>query len=129
MLRGCIGEIAPRRPLYKAVIAQAVNSAVNDYRFRNVTAPEMKDIDIEISALTPPHKIKSYKDIKLGRDGIILHKDRHGAVFLPQVAPEQGWNLDETLTHLARKAGLSGDAWKKDCEFQVFQAIVFGEKK
>ena len=25
------------------------------------------------------------------------------AVFLPQVAPEQGWDLETTLTHLSRK--------------------------
>jgi len=40
-LRGCIGEIFPRRPLYKAVMDHAVNAAVNDHRFQPVTAGEL----------------------------------------------------------------------------------------
>jgi AmmeMemoRadiSam system protein B/AmmeMemoRadiSam system protein A len=128
-LRGCIGEIIPRRPLYKAVIAQAVNSAFHDPRFRPLNASEFKDIDIEISALTPPHPVKSWQDIVIGRDGIILEARGHSAVFLPQVATEQGWTLPQTLSYLSRKAGLPADAWKKDAKFKVFQAIVFGEKK
>ncbi len=128
-LRGCIGEIVPRHPLYQAVAAQAVNSALNDWRFRPVDASELNDIDIEISALTPPAKINSYKDIVLGRDGVILSKNGYSAVFLPQVATEQGWNLPETLAHLAEKAGLEKDAWQHGAEFQTFQAVVFGEKE
>jgi AMMECR1 domain-containing protein len=50
-------------------------------------------------------------------------------VFLPQVAPEQGWDVSQTLTHLASKAGLPEDAWKDGAEFLVFQAEVFGENE
>jgi AMMECR1 domain-containing protein len=57
-----------------------------------------------------------------------LKKDGHSAVFLPQVAPEQKWTLDEMLTQLSLKAGLPADAWKKDASFLVFQAEVFGEE-
>ena len=128
-LRGCIGEIMPRRPLYQAVSAQAVNSSLNDWRFSPVNTAELKDIDIEISALTPPVKVNSYKDIVIGRDGVILSKNGRSAVFLPQVATEQGWGLAETLSNLAEKAGLDAGAWKSGAEFQTFQAIVFGEKE
>ncbi|MBM4079922.1 MAG: AMMECR1 domain-containing protein, partial [Planctomycetes bacterium] len=41
--------------------------------------------------------------------------------------PEQGWNREETLQHLCRKAGLPLDAWKKDTTFYVFTAEVFHE--
>jgi AMMECR1 domain-containing protein len=49
-------------------------------------------------------------------------------VFLPQVAPEQGWDLETTLQNLSLKAGLPADAWKEGASFQVFQADVFGEE-
>ena len=49
------------------------------------------------------------------------------AVFLPQVAPEQGWDLETTLTHLSLKAGLSADAWREGAKFETFQAEVFHE--
>jgi AmmeMemoRadiSam system protein B/AmmeMemoRadiSam system protein A len=126
-LRGCIGEIFPRRELYEAVADHAVNAAFHDPRFPRLQAGELDEIDIEISALTIPNKVKSYEEIELGRHGVVLKKRGHSAVFLPQVAPEQGWGIDETLTHLALKAGLPPDEWKSGCEFLVFEAIVFGE--
>jgi AMMECR1 domain-containing protein len=48
-------------------------------------------------------------------------------VFLPQVAPEQGWTRDEMLSHLARKAGLPADAWRQGATFEVFTAQVIEE--
>lgn len=128
-LRGCIGEIFPRRPLYQAVIEQAVNAAFNDPRFRQLSKDEFGKVKIEISVLTPPRRVGSYRDIVIGRDGIILRKGGAAALFLPQVATEQGWGLEETLSHLSLKAGLAADAWKEGCEFETFQARVFGEEK
>ena len=129
LLRGCIGDIFPRRPLYKSVIGNAINAAVNDRRFRPVTIDECNDITIEISALTAPKPISSADEIRIGIDGIVLNKEGRSAVFLPQVATEQGWDLNETLTNLSRKAGLTGDAWKQGASFLVFQAVVFGEER
>lgn len=126
-LRGCIGYIDPVKPLYLTIIDNAVNSCSKDYRFPPVDVSELPDIKIEISVLTPPIPVDSYNDIVIGKHGIILKKDGHQAVFLPQVAPEQGWDIATTLTHLSLKAGLSKDAWKKDTSFEVFTAIVFHE--
>jgi len=128
-LRGCIGEIFPSQPLYESVISNAVNAAVSDPRFNAVTKDEVKNLSIEISALTPPEKIDSYKDIRIGTDGMVLKKSGRSAVFLPQVAPEQGWDLETTLTYLSRKAGLSADAWKEGASYLTFQAEVFGEQE
>lgn len=127
-LRGCIGEIKPRRPLYRAVMDHAVNAALNDPRFPEVKSSEIEKIDFEISALTPPREVASYDEIEIGKHGIVLQKGLRAAVFLPQVAPEQGWGLAETLTHLAMKAGLPPDGWREGASFEVFEAIVFAEK-
>ncbi|UCF43273.1 MAG: AmmeMemoRadiSam system protein B [Planctomycetota bacterium] len=128
-LRGCIGDIFPRQPLYKSVIANAINAGVNDRRFLPVTSAECNDIMIEISALTAPKPITSSEEIRVGIDGVVLNKDGRSAVFLPQVAPEQGWNVNQMLTQLSLKAGLAGDAWKDGANFLVFQADVFGEER
>lgn len=128
-LRGCIGDIFPRQPLYKSVIANAVNAAVNDRRFYPVSSNELKDITIEISALTVPKSIDSYEQIRVGTDGVVLQKDGYSAVFLPQVAPEQKWDREQMLEHLSRKAGLPADAWKQGASFLTFQADVFGESE
>jgi AmmeMemoRadiSam system protein A len=129
LLRGCIGDIFPEKALYKSVIENAINAAFRDRRFQPVSADEMKDITIEISALTPPSPVESADDIRIGTDGVVLKKADKRAVFLPQVAPEQGWDLQTTLNHLSLKAGLSEDAWKESASFLVFQAEVFGEEE
>jgi len=128
-LRGCIGEIFPQRPLYRSVMQNAVHAAFNDHRFPPVTASELPELEIKISALTPPAPIDSWKDIVIGKHGVVLKKDDHQAVFLPQVAPEQGWDCEQMLSHLAMKAGLPRDGWKKGATFTVFEAHVFGEDK
>jgi AmmeMemoRadiSam system protein B/AmmeMemoRadiSam system protein A len=127
-LRGCIGDVLPRQPLYQSVIENAINAAVNDPRFMPVSQSEVKGLTIEISALTVPQPVQSADQIRLGTDGIILSKAGRRALFLPQVAPEQGWTIQQTLTELSRKAGLPPDAWREGASFQVFQAEVFGEQ-
>ncbi|MFO7820517.1 MAG: AmmeMemoRadiSam system protein B [Lentisphaeria bacterium] len=125
-LRGCIGSLEPREALYKNVINNARNAAFSDPRFPPLSASEFEDIEIEISVLTPARPIGSPEDFIPGQHGIILKKGRAKAVFLPQVASEQGWDRETTLTHLALKAGLEPDGWRRGAKFEVFEAIVFG---
>ncbi len=128
-LRGCIGDIFPQRPLYKSVIRNAINACVNDRRFLPVTEEECNDITIEISALTAPEPVASSNEIRIGIDGVVLSKDGHSAIYLPQVAPEYGWDVNQMLTQLSLKAQLPADAWKEGASFLVFQADVFGEPR
>jgi len=115
------------RPLVEAVAARAVDAALHDPRFRPVTERELANLRVEVSALTPPKLVASWRDIVLGRDGMTLEKGRAFAVFLPQVAPEQGWDLPTTLSYLAQKAGLPSDGWRDGATFETFQAEVFQE--
>jgi len=128
-LRGCIGTIVGREPLCQGVRRYAKEAAFHDPRFYPLSEEEFDEIEIEISVLTPLRTVASYNDIVLGQDGIVLRNGFRSAVFLPQVAPEQGWTLEETLSHLSMKAGLPMVAWKDpETEFSVFQAEVFGEQ-
>ena len=126
-LCGCRGQIYPSMPLFRSVMIQAVQSALYDNRFRQVRAGELPALHLTISVLTQPRPVASAQDIVLGRHGIILKKGRKKALYLPQVAPEQGWDLEQTLGRLSRKAGLPDDAWREGVSFQVFEAEVFGE--
>ena len=126
-LRGCIGNIWPVAPLGEGIAGRAVDAALHDRRFQPVTIDELAGLEVEISVLSNPAPVASYTDIVIGRHGIVLQRDRRRAVFLPQVAPEQGWSLEETLQHLSRKAGLSNDGWRDGAKFQVFEAQVFSE--
>jgi AmmeMemoRadiSam system protein B/AmmeMemoRadiSam system protein A len=127
-LRGCIGDIYPQQPLYKSVMMNAIYASFRDRRFSPVKKEECDDIKIEISILTVPKPVASADDIRIGVDGVVLYKDGKSALFLPQVATEQGWDIDEMLTHLSLKAQLPGYAWKDGASFRTFQARVFGEE-
>lgn len=126
-LRGCIGFIDPIRPLYRSVMENAVSACARDYRFPPVSDSELDRIQIEISVLTPKKEIKAPEEFLPGKQGIILKKGGRRAVFLPQVAAEQGWDREKTLQHLCLKAGLGRDDWKEGARFWVFAAEVFGE--
>ncbi len=125
MLRGCIGFIEPVTTLFDALSQNVYNAGFRDPRFPPLASEELHDIVMEISILTPPEEISSYEEFNVGEEGIILRKGAAQAVFLPQVAPEQGWGRDETLMHLSLKAGLSGDGWREGCCFLTFRAEHF----
>jgi len=126
-LRGCIGYIMPVMPLYQAVIDNAIGACSKDYRFLPVHKNELANIKIEISVLTNPVAVDSYNDIVIGVHGILLHAQGKQSVFLPHVATEYGWTLEETLNQLALKAGLKQDAWRKNARFEVFESVMFEE--
>lgn len=127
-LRGCIGYIQPIEPLYNAVIKMAIASSTQDYRFSPVTPQELKDITIEITVLSELTPIHNISQIEIGTHGVQLTIGRNEAVFLPQVATEQGWNREELLQHLCRKAGLRDNDWKmSDAVISIFTGQVFSE--
>jgi AmmeMemoRadiSam system protein A len=125
-LRACMGIIEAREPLVEAIVSAAV-SAAHDPRFPPLTAEELDEMELEVSVLSPTSQVAGPEAIEVGRHGVVLSKSGRRAVFLPQVAPEQGWTRDEMLSHLARKAGLPADAWRQGATFEVFTAQVIEE--
>ncbi len=124
-LRGCIGTLRGNQPLLLAVADIAAAAAVGDPRFAPVSPDESSNLSLEISALTPLREVAGPSEIELGRHAILLAKSGRQAVFLPQVAPEQAWDLPTTLAQLCRKAGLPADAWRDGARLHVFEADVF----
>lgn len=125
-LRGCIGSLEPRDPLYRAVMDTATRSAFGDPRFPAVSAEELPRLHIEISVLSPLQPVDGPERILIGRDGVEMVKDGRRAVFLPQVPVEHAWDVDELLEQLAIKAGLPRTAWH-GARLATFRAEVFGE--
>ncbi len=125
LLRGCIGDILPQRPLIDSIVNRAFSAALEDNRFPKVEVQELASIDLEVSVLSPPLPIRSHEDILLGKHGVILKKGKNSAVFLPQVALEQGWTKEEMLEQLSLKAGLEKEDWKAGCDYFVFISEIF----
>ena len=106
----------------------SVSSAFEDPRFSRLSRDEVSKIDIEISVLSIPKEVITYKDVKVGRDGIIIAEGFNRGLLLPQVPVEQGWNLEEYISYGCVKAGLHKDQWRDGVKIETFQADVFGEK-
>ncbi len=133
-LRGCIGRFTSDAPLWRTVREMAVASATEDLRFRAnpITAEEIPQLEVEISVLSPLRRVRDpLKEIILGRDGIVIRDKGRSGTFLPQVATETGWSLEEFLGHCAReKAGLPWDGWKSpSAEVYAYTATIIGEDK
>jgi len=129
-LRGCIGHMQARIPLYKAVVEMAVSAAFEDPRFMPVkNKKELEGLEIEISVLSPMERIYDHEKIRMGIDGVWIRKGIRSGVYLPQVATETGWSRTEFLESLCSgKAGLTKDAYKDpDTEIYIYQVEKFTE--
>jgi len=127
-LRGCIGLIEGRKPLYEAVEEMAQAAAFRDPRFRPVEKDELGGLDIEISVLTPLRRIQDISEIEVGQHGIYIIKGFHSGLLLPQVATEYRWDKATFLREVCGKAGLPQDAWKdEDAKIFIFSASIFSE--
>jgi AmmeMemoRadiSam system protein B/AmmeMemoRadiSam system protein A len=126
-LRGCLGEFEPKKPLWQVIMDRAVAAASKDTRFEAVKKEEFGDIDIEISVMTDRKRIGDWKKIELGKHGVVLRNGGRAGTFLPQVAKETGWSLDQFLEKLcSEKAGLSTSCYIDPLtEIYVFEAHVF----
>jgi AmmeMemoRadiSam system protein A len=131
-LRGCIGHIAADRALGVVVGEMAIAAAQDDPRFAPVTRDELPALNLEISVLAEPAPLPVPVDparVVIGRDGLIVRRERAMALLLPQVAPEYHWGPEAFLAATARKAGLAPDAWREPgTDVFTFQADVFGEE-
>ena len=126
-LRGCIGYVLPHKSLFETIIDCAIAAATQDFRFASIKEEELPQLNIEISVLTLPWKVKDVSEIKIGEHGIIISKGPHKGLLLPQVPVEWDWDLETYLNHGCLKAGLAEDEWKKGATIEIFSAQVFSE--
>lgn len=125
-LRGCIGYTRAVMPLADVVEKMAVESAFHDPRFCGLQKDEWKDIDIEISVISPMRKIENIDEIAVGVHGLYIEKGGYSGLLLPQVATEYAWDRETFLGYTCYKAGLPKDAWKSDdTKIYIFSAEVF----
>jgi len=125
-LRGCIGNIHPTRPLHKVVEEMALAAAFDDSRFDPLTLQELRDLELEISVLTPLQRVKEIREIEVGKHGLYIKKGFYSGLLLPQVATDYNWDRQTFLEETCRKAGLPRNAWKeKGTEIYLFSADIF----
>lgn len=131
-LRGCIGELEPRRPLAAAVAHNAFSAAFRDPRFSPLDAGELPALRIEISVLGTMEPLAAADETQLcemlqpHRDGLVLICGAQRATFLPAVWKQ----LDSParfVTALKQKAGLGATYWSHTLQFQRYHTLCFAD--
>lgn len=128
-LRGCIGALEENEIAFN-IYRSARWAAFNDPRFYPLQKEELKEVEIEISILTPFQEVKKpyEKNIEIGKDGLMVEHPYGRGLLLPQVATEYDMNIDEFLDSLAKKAGLRREELNNGRIYK-FQAEVFKESE
>ncbi|MEM7813629.1 MAG: AmmeMemoRadiSam system protein B [Candidatus Aenigmatarchaeota archaeon] len=134
-LRGCVGTLEARHPLYLSVAMNALSAAFEDDRFEPLKKEELGSLAIEVSVLgkLEPLRFTSAHDLlkKLipGEHGVVIEHGGCSATFLPQVW-EQIPDKAQFMSELCAKAGLPPNAWlTRDLRVWTYRASVFGEEK
>ena len=129
-LRGCIGSLEARQPLFRDVIDNTIAAAFSDPRFMPVQASELDDIKLSISILSKAEdmSIRDEDDLlnqlRSGVDGLILQEGLRRATFLPSVW-QQLPQKRQFVEHLKRKAGLAEDYWSDTLRFWRYTSEYF----
>lgn len=128
-LRGCIGTFEPEGPLGELVVGMGRQAAVGDPRFRQdpITPEELPELTVEVSVLSALTPTKTPESLTVGEHGIYIVGRGRSGCFLPEVAPEQGWDAVEFLDICCvHKAGLPPGAWRdKDVTVFLFTSTKF----
>ncbi|MFZ2089622.1 MAG: AmmeMemoRadiSam system protein A [Desulfobaccales bacterium] len=127
-LRGCIGYLEAAKPLLAAVQEMAAAAAFNDPRFPPLRQDELADLELEISILSPMHRIKNIEEIEVGRHGLYMEQGPSRGLLLPQVATQGGWDRLAFLKQTCVKAGLPPNAWEDPAtRIFIFSAQIIHE--
>lgn len=123
-LQGCIGTLEADRPIVADVAGNAVAAATRDPRGEHLVLAAIKDLDVELSILSPLERVASFDDIRPGIDGVVLiYRGRRGT-FLP-VMWETFPDKAEFFAQLERKAGLPANYDPKHLEVWRYTATKF----
>jgi hypothetical protein len=129
-LRGCIGYTSAVKPLYMTVRDTATFAALRDPRFQPVSAPELPELEYEISVLSPLRRVTDIQQIAVGQHGLLMKNGTFEGLLLPQVPVEEKWDRQKFLEQTCIKAGMHSDCWKdEDTDIFMFTAVVFSEHK
>lgn len=121
-LRGCIGIIFPTTDcVANEIIRNAIQAAIADLRFLEVTEDELVDIDISVDVLTNPIKaIKEELNPKIY--GVIVSKGQNRGLLLPDL--EGVDTVEEQLNIACQKGGINPNS---DYSIEKFEVIRYKE--
>ncbi len=132
-LRGCIGFSEGIGELRKLLVEAAIAAATEDPRFVPVSHLEFEHDIIEVSILSKPERMHGdaeqiKRQIRIGRDGLMIEYGYHKGLLLPMVGVEERWSVPQFLDNVCLKAGLPEHTWRNGtATLYKFSTQVFSE--
>lgn len=129
-LRACCGVLGRPLPLAEAVHQAAVRTATGDTRLPPLSLDELAYCDVDVTLLhqfqaTPADAAARLAAVEIGRHGLQIRRGEQSGLLLPVVAVEHGWNAEQFLQHVCRKAGLPSTAWSApDTQLLTFEGTA-----
>ena len=133
-LHGCVGSMAPRRPLAEDVEHNALAAAFTDPRSEPFRAEWLGEMGVEVTLLSALEPMRfddeagALRQIVPGTDGLLLSYGESRGTFLPQVW-ESLPDPRDFLAELKIKAGLPPDFWAEGVELQRFRVQKWGDRR
>ncbi|MBR0460093.1 MAG: AmmeMemoRadiSam system protein B [Victivallales bacterium] len=125
-LRGCIGYTVAQGELWEAVYDMAHAASQEDPRFQPVTTGELRELELEISVLSPMRKVASADEIQPGVHGVLVRRGGRSGLFLPQVWEQLPDKVQFLSCLCEEKAGLPPLSWQApDTTLLVFTVFAF----
>lgn len=118
-LRACCGVLGRPMRVREAVQQAALRTATEDSRFPTISPTELPHLHLDVTLLYGFQPIEAsgrerVQQVEVGRHGLHISRGTQTGLLLPIVPVEQGWNAEQFLEHVCRKAGLPTTAWQDD---------------
>ena len=127
--RGCIGFVKGVASLEQGVQAAALNAAFFDQRYKPITGKEINDLTIEITLIGQLEQIREYNNFIPGKHTIYIIGTYGKAVMQAQIATEKGWDRENFLRAICRKARIDESSYKNP-KTKIYRAdTVFKRKR
>ena len=110
-------SVVKKKPIVELSDSDDDDDSLSEFdsdEFEDVPPPKRQKLSEDVAE---DHESDDAMDWELGTHGIRIsfteRGRRYGSTYLPDVAPEQGWNKEEAIVSLLRKAGWVGkkDKW------------------
>ncbi|HSW57376.1 MAG TPA: AmmeMemoRadiSam system protein B [Dehalococcoidales bacterium] len=106
-LRGCIGTFEPaQKNIAKEIIANAISTGVDDYRFEPVKSSELPDLEYSVDVLTHPEPVKDKSELNARKYGVIVQAGYRRGLLLPDL---EGVDTPEQQIEICRQKGGIGE--------------------
>ncbi len=118
-LRACCGALGQPMPLGQALQQAAVRTATEDSRLPPISTTELPHLEVDVSLLYGFRPVEEkgrdrVQAVEVGKHGLQIRRGNQVGLLLPVVATEQGYDAEEFLRQVCRKAGLPTTAWEDD---------------